>query len=407
MLPQAAGMTGKWNIMKCPNLVFPWGLAIAGAAGLLVWPALAHGTSTGSAGGGMALLVFPAAAILFVFFLVFTHRRKGWTVLVTGGGGYIGSVLVPKLLQQGHRVVVLDLYPDGDEVFRAYKGYENLREISGDIRDPTTLAVALKGCDAVIHLACITGRARPDSGAAAVRATNLDALGPLLRAAKSVGVKRFVFASSLGLDGSAVEAKPSDHPPLDTTSDFFAHKARCQQVLDAERAPGFITCTVRAGAVCGPAPSQRLDVGVNALARDGFSTGHIRISGGGRQRMPHIHVEDLAAFYLALLKQPDGRIDGKVCDAGSETLTLLELAEAVKAALGGDLLIEVEPGEDHQSQDVQCDRIDRDFDFEAKYSVAAAVRDLVAAFRNEDIALAGEEPGPALQTNRKRKGKAI
>ncbi len=384
-------MTGKLNIMKCPNLVFPWGLAIAGVAGLLVSPALAHGTSTGSAGGGMALLVFPAAAILFVFFLVFTHRKKGWTVLVTGGAGYVGSVLVPKLLQHGHRVVVLDLYPDGDEVFRAYQGHENLREISGDIRDPATLAMALKGCDAVIHLACITGRAWPNPGAAAIKSTNLEAFAPLLRAAKLAGVKRFVFASSLFRDSVEAEARLTDSLPPDTTSEFFAHKARCQQVLDAERAPGFITCTVRAGAVCGPAFSQRLDVGVNALARAGFSTGHIRLSGGGRQRVPHIHVEDLAAFYLALLKQPDARIDGKVCDAGSETLTLLELAETVKAALGGDLLIEVEPGETPQSQDLPCDRIDRDFDFEAKYSVAAAVNDLVAGLRNGSIALAGEE----------------
>ena len=224
-------------------------------------PALAHGASPGSSGGRMALLIFPVAAILFVFFLVFTRRRKGWTVLVPGGAGAIGRSLVPQLLQHGHRVVVLDPRCTDNEIFKAHQGHEDLREIPGDFANPATLEFALKGCDAVIHLASIRGGSGREPDPAVVKATNLEAFGPLVRAARAAGVKRFLFASSFGLAGAG-------------------DKAGCEQLLEEARAPGFVTCSVRAG--------------------------------DARQKTPDIDVDGLVAFYLTLLNQPDTRIDGTI-----------------------------------------------------------------------------------------------
>ena len=135
--------TKNTNGMKRANAMLILCLAIGVNVALTISPSLAHGTSSGSESGGLALLIFPVAAVLFVLFLVFTHRKKGWTVLVTGGAGYVGSVLVPKLLQQGHRVVVLDLFPCGDNLFEKYQDHENLQQISGDFTDPVILATAL------------------------------------------------------------------------------------------------------------------------------------------------------------------------------------------------------------------------------------------------------------------------
>jgi len=126
--------TKNTDKMKRANSMLILCLASGVTVALTISPSLAHGTSSGSESGGLALLIFPVAAVLFVLFLVFTHRKKGWTVLVTGGAGYVGSVLVPKLLQQGHRVVVLDLFPCGDNLFEKYQDHENLRQISGDFR---------------------------------------------------------------------------------------------------------------------------------------------------------------------------------------------------------------------------------------------------------------------------------
>ena len=374
--------TKNTNRMNRVNLVLILCLAIGVTIALTIPPSLAHGTSSGSEGGGLALLIFPVAGVLFVLFLVFTHRKKGWTVLVTGGAGYVGSVLVPKLLQHGHRVVVLDLFPCGDDIFEKYQHHENLRQISGDFTDPATLATALRGCDAVIHLACVTGRTGHEPDSALEKATNMAAFGPLVEMSKTSGIKRFIFASSLRGKNFGSMTAPTSRQPLDETDEFLIHKERCEHLLEEARSPGFVVCTVRAADVCGVAPSQRLDSGVNALAWEGFNDGGIRIKGDDQQMIPNIHVEDLAAFYLIVLNQPDARIDGKCCEANSENLTRLEMATAVAAALGNDVLLDVEAGVDLVDPEIPCSNINPVFGFEAKHSVGDAVRELVASLQD-------------------------
>src|SRR5215510_12584778 len=121
-------------------------------------------------------------------------------VLVTGGAGYVGAVLVPKMIAAGYRVTVLDLFMYGEDVLKSSRG-PSLREVKGDIRDIEVVNEALKGCDAVIHLACISNdpsfELNPDLG----RSINLDAFVPLVRASKAARVKRFIYASSSSVYG--------------------------------------------------------------------------------------------------------------------------------------------------------------------------------------------------------------
>src|SRR5436309_940624 len=137
---------------------------------------------------------------------------KTWNVMVTGGAGYVGSVLVPRLLEAGHAVTVLDLYMYGDDALAGVRGHPRLREVKGDIRDVSVVADALKGCDCVLHLACISNDPSYDLDPALGKSINHEAFRPLVRAAKAAKVKRFIFASSSSVYG--VKDDPEVHEDL-------------------------------------------------------------------------------------------------------------------------------------------------------------------------------------------------
>src|SRR5258706_4663403 len=123
------------------------------------------------------------------------------TVLVTGGAGYVGSVLIPKLLAKGHTVRVLDTYFFGDNVLAEVKGHPNLTEIKADLRDRACLDRSLQGCTAVIHLACISNDPSFELDPSLGKSINYDAFLPLVELSKKHGVQRFIYASSSSVYG--------------------------------------------------------------------------------------------------------------------------------------------------------------------------------------------------------------
>ena len=306
--------------------------------------------------------------------------EKQWHVLVTGGAGYVGSALVPKLLEAGHLVNVLDLYLYGEEPLAAVRGHPGLREIRGDLRNEKVVHDALSGCNAVIHLACISNDPSFELDPSLGRSVNYDAFRPLVRAAKNNGVQRFIYASSSSVYGIKDEPEVSEYLPLQPLTDYSKYKAMCEEVLAEERAPGFVTCTIRPSTVCGYAPRQRLDVIVNILTNHAVNTGRIQVFGGNQKR-PNIHIADMVALYLQLLQEANERIDGRTFNAGYENFTLMELAEIVRSVVGDNLTIDVQPTNDLRSYHVSSEKIRRELGFVATHSIEEAVRELAAAFR--------------------------
>tara|TARA_B100002051_G_C16729757_1_gene637548 strand:- start:122 stop:1126 length:1005 start_codon:yes stop_codon:yes gene_type:complete len=318
-----------------------------------------------------------------------TH--KIWNVLVTGGAGYVGSALVPKLLAAGHGVTVLDLYLYGDDVLDHIKGNVKLRELKGDLRDPAVVFDALTGCDAVIHLACISNDPSYDLDPELGKSINYDAFRPLVQASKTAGVKRFIYASSSSVYGIKDEPEVTEDLQLEPLTDYSKFKALCEKVLEEERAPGFVTCTIRPSTVCGYARRQRLDVVVNILTNHAVNNGRVRVFGGSQKR-PNIHIDDMANLYIYLLDQEDVKIDGGVFNAGYENHTLMELAEIVRKVVGGDLPIDVEPTDDLRSYHVSSEKMRRDLGFTPTHSIEDAVRDLVEAFRDGRLPNSMDDP---------------
>lgn len=301
------------------------------------------------------------------------------TVLVTGGAGYVGSALVPKLLSAGYRVKVLDLYLYGDEVLAAVAGHPNLEQVNGDIRDRALLERILPGCDAVIHLACISNdpsfELNPDLG----KSINYDAFFGLVDISKDSGVRRFIYASSSSVYGIKDEENVTEDLPVRPLTDYSKYKALCEEVLLKKRAPGFSTLILRPATVCGYSPRLRLDLTVNILTNHAVNNRVIRVF-GGQQIRPNIHIEDMTDLYVRALEWLAERIDGQIYNVGYENHRVREIAEVVRGVVGQDVRITTVPTDDTRSYHIASEKIKRELGFEPRRSIRDAAHDLVMAF---------------------------
>jgi nucleoside-diphosphate-sugar epimerase len=300
-------------------------------------------------------------------------------VMVTGGAGYVGSNLIPKLLAAGYAVTVLDLYIYGDDIFSPYLDNPNLREVKGDLRSAETVADALTGCDAVIHLACISNDPSFDLDPGLGKSINYDCFRPLVKAAKDVGVRRFIYASSSSVYGIKPEAEVTEDLPLQPLTDYSKYKALCEDVLNEEAEPGFVTVTLRPATICGYARRLRLDLTVNILTNLAVNKGCITVF-GGEQLRPNLHVDDMTDLYVKLLEAPDSAVDRKTWNAGYHNLKVMQIAEMVREKIGDRVEIVVTPTNDHRSYHVSSARIQKEFGFSAQRTVEDAIVGLKDAF---------------------------
>lgn len=318
-------------------------------------------------------------------------------ILVTGGAGYVGSVLVPRLLAAGHTVTVLDLYLFGHDVFDAVSGHPDLIEIKGDLRHPAAVEKAVSGCDAVVHLACISNDPSFELDPELGKSINYDAFRPLVRAAKRAGARRFIYASSSSVYGIKDVPNVTEDLPLEPLTDYSKFKVMCEEILEEEREPGFTTLTIRPATVCGYGPRQRLDVIVNILTNHAVTNRRIRVFGGDQLR-PNIHIDDMVSVYELALSEPDEKIDGKIYNAGYDNASVRDIAEMVKQTveqdnkLGGEISLEIVPSDDNRSYHVSSRKIADELGFTPKKTIEDAVRDLLGAFKDGRLTNTMEDP---------------
>lgn len=303
-------------------------------------------------------------------------------IFVTGGAGYVGARLIPALLENGYQVNVLDLYIYGKEVFGKYHGHENLREIQGDIRDANVVRDAMTGCDAVIHLACISNDPSFDLDPELGKSINFDAFRPMVKIAKELGVKRFVYASSSSVYGIKETPNVTEELALEPLTDYSKYKADCEVVLKEEAKPGFETVIIRPATVCGYSSRLRLDLTVNILTTHAFYNKKIKVFGGAQYR-PNIHIDDMVDAYLCVLAADKSTVDGKTFNVGYQNLPVAEIADLVKQQFNENIDIEVVPTNDNRSYHVSSDKIKRELGFTPKRTIEDAIRDLKTAFEQK------------------------
>lgn len=310
--------------------------------------------------------------------------NPGKTVLVTGGAGYVGAVLVPKLLAAGHRVKVLDLYIYGDHVLNSVAEHPQLEQIKGDIRNCLLLQRVLSGCDAVIHLACISNDPSFELNPQLGKSINYDAFVGLVAASKANGVRRFIYASSSSVYGIKDTDNVTEDLPLEPLTDYSKFKALCEEVLLRERERGFVALILRPATVCGYSPRLRLDLTVNILTNHAVNHKKVVVF-GGQQMRPNIHIDDVTDLYMKALEWPDEAVDGKIFNAGYQNLRVIQIAEVVRSVVGEDVEIHTMPTDDNRSYHISSDKIKSELGFIPKRTIEDAVHDLIAAFQGGKI----------------------
>jgi nucleoside-diphosphate-sugar epimerase len=307
-------------------------------------------------------------------------------VCVPGGAGYVGAVLVPKLIARGHRVTVLDNYQYGLEVFDRLRGAGGLREIEGDVRDRDTVARAVEGCDAVIHLACVSNDPSFELDPDLAKTINYDCFPMFVEEAKRAGVSRFIYASSSSVYGVSEDPEVREDHPLLPLTDYSKYKALCEPIVLGERSATFTPMVLRPATVCGASNRMRFDLSVNILTNHAIRKRAITVFGGVQTR-PNIHIEDVTDLYEMLLLEPAERIAGKIYNAGFQNRSIADLAGIVRDVVGREfpefapITIETKPTDDIRSYRVNSDLIAQELGFRPRFSIEDAVHDICRWFR--------------------------
>jgi len=307
-------------------------------------------------------------------------------VAVIGGAGYVGAVLVPRLLAEGYEVVVLDLFIYGEEPLAPVLNHPRLTVVRGDVRDQGVVRQAVHGCEAVIHLACISNDPSVELDPALSQSVNFDAFGPCVKTARESGVRRFIFASSGSVYGVSDSPQVTEDHPLVPVSLYNKYKALCEPVLFAEQSPSFTTVAIRPATICGYSPRQRLDLTVNILTSHAVNNGRITVFGGAQMR-PNLHMADMVDLYCLLLSVPAEKIAGRVFNAGYQNLTVADTATVIRDVVRremperGEIEIVTTPSDDIRSYRINSDRIRLELGFVPARTIEDGARDLIRAFK--------------------------
>ena len=304
-------------------------------------------------------------------------------VLVTGGAGYVGCVLVPKLLANGFEVIVFDLMIFGAD---GLPEHENLSVVEGDLRDAESFRKAVGGVDAVIHLACISNDPSFELNPELSKSINFDCFEPMVKASKEEGVQRFIYASTSSVYGVSDAPEVDEEHELVPLTDYNKYKGMCEPILLKYQSPEFTTVIIRPATVCGYSPRMRLDLTVNILTNHAVNKGEITVF-GGTQKRPNIHIEDITDLYVQLLALPANMISGETFNAGHQNHTVADIAEVIRSVVEEEMPelapinVKTVATDDNRSYHITSKKIERILGFVPTRTVQDTARELCQLFR--------------------------
>jgi nucleoside-diphosphate-sugar epimerase len=292
-------------------------------------------------------------------------------VLVTGGCGYKGHVLIPKLLARGYEVISFDTQWFGNFL----QAHPKLTIIKGDVRDIES--IPLDKVDCIIHLSSIANDPCGDLDPKLTWEVSALATMQLADKARRQGIKRFIYASSGSVYGVKDEPQVTEDLELKPISEYNKTKMVAERVL-LSYSDDMVVQIIRPATVCGYSPRMRLDVSVNLLTMQALAKGKITVFGGTQIR-PNIHIDDITDVYLHLIDHPE--VTG-IYNAGFENISILDIANRVAKHLPVEIV--VTPSNDPRSYRVNSDKL-LATGFKPKKTVEDAVSEIIEKYRSGEL----------------------
>lgn len=292
-------------------------------------------------------------------------------VLVTGGCGYKGHVLIPKLLKRGYQVISFDIMWFGNYL----EPHPNLSVIKGDIRNIDS--VPLNGVDCIIHLSSIANDPCSDLDPLLTWEVSTLATMQLADKAKRIGIKHFIYASSGSVYGVKEEPQVTEELELKPISEYNKTKMVGERVLLSYENDMTVQI-VRPATVCGLSPRMRLDVAVNLLTMQALSKQKITVFGGDQVR-PNIHIDDITDLYLFFIDHPE--ITG-IFNAGFENISIMDIAKLVTKYIPVDIVST--SSNDPRSYRINSDKL-LSAGFRPKKKVENAVLEIIEKYKSGEL----------------------
>lgn len=310
--------------------------------------------------------------------------KKPEHVLVVGGAGYLGSVLVPLLLERGYRTRVLDSLMFGRDSLLPVQQFSECELIAGDVRDIRVVVQAMKGCDAVIDLAAIVGDPACEENPQLATEINRAATRMLVDVSRGHGIQRFLFASTCSVYGAS-DYLMDENAQVAPISLYAQTKVDSENLLLDSRGSEFHPIILRLATLFGTSPRPRFDLVVNLLTARAVRTGKITIYNGEQWR-PFMHVHDAASAFVACLEANPGATSGEIFNAGSYALNcrLAALAERIAAIIPG-LEVEHVENSDRRNYRVSFDKIHTRLGFTCRRTLEDGIRELADMVRASPI----------------------
>ena len=308
---------------------------------------------------------------------------KNKSVFITGGAGYVGSRLVPLLINEGYQVTVYDIMYFGCNFLPNSK---QLKIIEGDIRDADKLEKACLNHDIFLNLACISNDTSFELDEKLSTSINLTAFEPMVIAAKNSGIKRFIYASTSSVYGVSKEKDVKEEHPLVPLTLYNKYKGMCEPMLFKHTDNNFEGVVFRPATVCGYAPRQRFDLSVNILTNHAINNKKITVFGGDQLR-PNLHILDYCDVVKLLMTAKTDKVNNQVFNVGYQNMSIKNISKIVKKVVEdefpdlGEIPIITTKSDDNRSYHINSDKIKKILGYEPKRTIEQSVKELCECFK--------------------------